>query len=209
MKPDLNSSHDPGLGSWVESANVPGTDFPIQNLPFGVFKRKGLNELPRVGVAIGDRVLDVTACRESGLFSGQAGEAAGACARPSLNPLMSLGSHLWSALRMRLSDLLSKDLPREKALVEPALIPMSDVDMLLPVEIGDYTDFYASIFHATNVGSMFRPTNPLLPKLQVRADRIPRPLLFDCPERYSGTETLWPDQGRSGRSTDVISGTAA
>ena len=163
MKPEPNSTHDPGLRSWVESANVQGTDFPIQNLPFGVFKRKGLNELPRVGVAIGDRVLDVTACRESGLFSGQAGEAAGACARPSLNPLMSLGSHLWSALRMRLSDLLSKDLPREKALVEPALIPMSDVDMLLPVEIGDYTDFYASIFHATNVGSMFRPTNPLLP----------------------------------------------
>ena len=163
MKAELNITHDPSLRSWVDSANAPGTDFPIQNLPYGVFKRKGMTEIPRVGVAIGDSVLDVTVCREAGLFAGHAGEAAGACARPSLNLLMSLGKHYWLPLRMRLSELLSSGNTDDRNRVAPALVARSDIDMLVPAEIGDYTDFYASVYHATNVGSMFRPSNPLLP----------------------------------------------
>ena len=163
MKPGLDNTHNPALRSWIESANTPGTDFPIQNLPYGVLKRRGVTELPRVGVAIGDQVLDVSACRQSGLFTGHADEAAGACARPSLNLLMSLGKNYWSSLRKRLSEILSSDHVKDRSLVESGLIPMNDVEMLLPAEIGDYTDFYASVFHATNVGSMFRPANPLLP----------------------------------------------
>ncbi|MEK9136930.1 MAG: fumarylacetoacetase [Bacteroidota bacterium] len=162
MKPELNETHNPALRSWVESANVPGTDFPIQNLPCGVFRRKNSFETPRVGVAIGDQVLDVTACRRVGLFSGTVDEAAAACERASLNILMALGRGHWTALRWRLSALLSQK-STETARVKPALIPMAEVEMMLPAEIGDYTDFYASVFHATNVGSMFRPENPLLP----------------------------------------------
>lgn len=160
MKPELNATHNPVLRSWVPSANAPGTDFPIQNLPFGVFKRE--SERPRVGVAIGDHVLDLTACRVLKMFAGPADEAAEACEGSTLNGLMSLGRRHWSALRARLSEMLREGSP-DAHRFDSALIPMNAVKMLLPAAIGDYTDFYASIFHATNVGSMFRPTNPLLP----------------------------------------------
>ena len=162
MKPGLNGTHNPDLRSWVESANSPGTDFPIQNLPFGVFRRRGSTEVPRVGVAIGDRVLDVSVCRKAGLFSGLAKDAAVACGETSLNSLMSLGHSFWSAIRLSLSDLLQEN-SKERSRVQPALVPMNDAEMMMPAAIGDYTDFYASVFHATNVGSMFRPANPLLP----------------------------------------------
>jgi fumarylacetoacetase len=162
MKPELNNTHNPALRSWVESANVSGTDFPIQNLPFGVFKRKGASGSLRIGVAVGAEVLDVSMCRRAGLFTGTADEAAETCEDRSLNRLMSLGQGHWSALRGRLSDLLGHD-SRDISKVKPALLKMSDAEFALPVQIGDYTDFYASVFHATNVRSMFRPTNPLLP----------------------------------------------
>ncbi len=160
-----NDTHRADLRSWVESANDGKTDFPIQNLPFGVFRDWEGDDSPRVGVAIGDRVLDVSALR-AGLFSGPARRAVEACAEPVLNPLMALGPECWSALRGRLSQLLSTDHEDSLAArrsVETALYAMTDVEMLLPAEIGDYTDFYASVFHASNVGSMFRPDNPLLP----------------------------------------------
>lgn len=162
MSLELNETHNPKLRSLVESANLEGTDFPIQNLPFGVFRLKGTTEFPRVGVAIGDQALDVRACRNAGLFVDLADEAAAACERSSLNQLMSLGRPHWSSLRGRLSELLGEK-SREREIVRRALFQMKDVEMLLPVEIGDYTDFYASIHHATNVGGMFRPNNPLLP----------------------------------------------
>jgi fumarylacetoacetase len=162
MKPELNETHTPKLRSWIESANVHGTDFPIQNLPFGVFKQKWASDLPRVGVAIGDQVLDVSVCRKAGLFDGPAEKAAAACEQSSLNQLMSLGLPYWSALRRRLSELLREN-GTDKDRVRPGLVPISEIEMSLPAEIGDYTDFYASIHHATNVGSMFRPNNPLLP----------------------------------------------
>ncbi len=160
----INETHDPERRSWVESANAPRADFPIQNLPFGVFGGGG-DDSPRIGVAIGDRVLDISALR-AGLFDGDARAAIEACAEPTLNAFMALGSANWSALRLRLSNLLdarSTEVSANRRAVEPNLVPVGDVTMLRPVDVGDYTDFYASIHHASNVGSMFRPDNPLLP----------------------------------------------
>jgi fumarylacetoacetase len=135
----LNETHDPALQSWVESANRAATDFPIQNLPFGVFRHG--HSAPRVGVAIGDSILEVPDV-------------------PSLNDLASQGRAACSELRLKLSRVLRADNPYPpKAL----LFPMAECQLDLPLQIGDYTDFYASIYHATNVGSMFRPDNPLLP----------------------------------------------
>jgi fumarylacetoacetase len=146
------------LKSWVETANSPDTDFPIQNLPFGVFQAGGPST---IGVAIGDRVLDLRGCVRAGLFDSLPRETSEACAFETLNSLMSLGPSHWSALRARLTDLLAES--RNNSKVEPCLHPMEEVTMQLPAVIGDYTDFYASIHHATNVGSLFRPDNPLLP----------------------------------------------
>ena len=156
---ETNETHDPSRTSFVESANVAGGDFPIQNLPFGVFRR-GDDE--RVGVAIGDQVVDLHQLRRLGLLEGEAEVAAQACAGPSLNPLMALGPVHASALRRSLSRLLAAG-SEHRAKVSEALVPMAEVEMVLPADIGDYTDFYCSIHHATNVGSMFRPDNPLLP----------------------------------------------
>lgn len=157
----MNATHDPQLKSWIESANRPGNDFPIQNLPFGVFKKRIGGALAHIGVAIGDQVLNVVAARNEGLFSGIAEEAAEACSDETLNRFMALGTTHWSELRKRLSLLLSDTSEREKT--QRCLVPMNEVEMQLPAAIGDYSDFYASVFHATNVGSMFRPDNPLLP----------------------------------------------
>ena len=142
------------LQSWVASANRPGTDFPIHNLPYGVYESpSGL----RIGVAIGDSILDLRACSERG-FMGD--EIAHACAAESLNQLMALGETHCLKLRRRLTELLAAGSPQQHAL-EPALVPRTDAPMRVPVVIGDYTDFFASLFHATNAGGMFRPENPL------------------------------------------------
>jgi fumarylacetoacetase len=157
----INETHDPKLMSWVKAANEPGTDFPIQNLPFGVFARRG-EDHHRVGVAIGDQVLDIGACLDAGLFTGAAATAAATCRSGLLNGLMAMGPEHWSALRQELSILLRAGAPHQAVAVR-ALVPISEAIMRLPARIGDYTDFYASVYHATNVGSMFRPDNPLLP----------------------------------------------
>jgi fumarylacetoacetase len=160
-----NDTHRPDRRSWVESANAPRADFPIQNLPFGVFRDWEGDDSPRVGVAIGDFVLDVSALRAT-LFEGLARRAVETCTEPTLNALMALGPAGASALRARLVDLLdagAADAAANRRAVEPALMPIRGVEMLRPADIGDYTDFYASIQHATHVGSMFRPDNPLLP----------------------------------------------
>jgi fumarylacetoacetase len=159
----INETHDPHLRSWVESANRPGTDFPIQNLPLGVFRRALTPEPPRVGVAIGDAILDLLLCHRAGLLDGDAavGEA---CADTSLNRLLSLGPESWASLRRRVSDLLREDRRRSfQKTVTPCLVSMPEAVLELPMTIGDYSDFYASVFHATNVGSMLRPDEPLLP----------------------------------------------
>ena len=154
----MDHTHDPSLRSWVESAEG-HADFPVQNLPLGVFRRLGGDEPARVGVAIGDMILDISACHAEGRFSGLGATAAGACAAPSLNPLMAMGPAPRAELRRQVSELLSEDAPAADRLI----LHQSEAELLLPATIGDYTDFYASVHHATNVGSMFRPDNPLLP----------------------------------------------
>jgi len=138
----IDRTHDPELKSWVESANAPESEFPIQNLPYASFRRTGEARV-RVGVAIGDQVLD-------------AGEALGL---GSLHAVMALPREGRAQLRQRISDFLA----RRSAGSESFLTPATGVELLLPCPIGDYTDFYASIDHAANVGRLFRPDNPLLP----------------------------------------------
>ncbi|MGH9436294.1 MAG: fumarylacetoacetase [Terriglobia bacterium] len=148
---ELNETHDPSRRSWVPSANDPSSDFPIQNLPLGIIRKAGM---VRGGVAIGDCVFDLTAALELGLFSGGAEIAARAAAGDALNPLMTLGIQATSALRARLSDLLRIDGPEQTRVESHAnrlLTPMSSVEMLLPAEIGNFTDFVCSTFHAQRV----------------------------------------------------------
>ena len=163
--PKLNETHDPALTSWVDSANEPDIDFPVQNLPYGVYTDPQTGR-PKVGIAIGDMILDVTAAREKGVIGGAADDAAGACNGDTLNGLMAMGGRHWSALRAAASRALRYDTEEgeaAEAVADEILVAQADVTMRLPAQIGDYTDFYASIFHATNVGKMLRPDNPLMP----------------------------------------------
>jgi fumarylacetoacetase len=161
MTNSIDATHDPNLRSWVESANQQDTNFPIQNLPFGVFRTQGSAETTRIGVAIGDKILDLSRCYHAGLLQEFPEQLQAACTAPNLNLLMGMGTQAKLVLRHRLSELLryEQQPPSEREI----LISMSDAELLLPAVIGDYTDFYASIFHATNVGKLFRPDNPLLP----------------------------------------------
>jgi fumarylacetoacetase len=138
----IDATHDPALQSWVESANLSDTDFPIQSLPYATFVRKG-HEQTRLGMAIGDMLLDVGAAFQI----------------PAMEGIMALPRSIRQTLRRRASELLSKF----STGADRFLTPLAEVDLLLPCDIPDYTDFYASIHHATNVGSLFRPDNPLLP----------------------------------------------
>jgi len=158
----INTTHDPTLRSWVTSANEAGADFPIQNLPFAVFRRANLHETFRCGVAIGDQILDLHALHALALFEGKAAEALAACSGSTLNPFMALGNSHWSALRSALSLTLLKGSPHEEKLGD-ALVPQAVAEYTVPASIGDYTDFYASVYHATAVGRLFRPDNPLMP----------------------------------------------
>jgi fumarylacetoacetase len=158
----LNETHDPALRSWVESANSPSTDFPIQNLPFGVFRRRGSTQAYRGGVAIGEYIVDLAALSSAGLLQGVAQAAAQAGSADKLNALMELGPQAWSALRLGLSRSLRTGSVQQSAL-QACLVPMADAEFDVPARIGDYTDFYTSVHHATNVGRLFRPDNPLLP----------------------------------------------
>jgi fumarylacetoacetase len=162
MSAVLDPTHDPKLRSWVASANLPGCDFPIQNLPFAIFRRSGSGENFRCGVAIGDCVLDLGALDMLSPFGGRGAEALAACGEPSLNRLMALGRPAWVALRRGLSECLREGSPRAADLAT-ALIPQSQAEFSLPARIGNYTDFYTSIHHATAIGRLFRPDQPLLP----------------------------------------------
>ena len=159
----IDDTHSPGRRSWVASANQ-HADFPIQNLPLGVFTPRGASA--RGGVAIGDDIFDLAAALELGLFDGPAAEAARAASGATLNPLFALGRDARLALRRRVGEILDADSPdhaRYEAL-SSRLIHRADACRLeLPATIGDYTDFFAGIHHATNAGKLFRPDNPLLP----------------------------------------------
>ncbi|GAA62846.1 fumarylacetoacetase [Pseudoalteromonas sp. BSi20311] len=158
----INETHDINLTSWVASANDAQCDFPIQNLPFAEVRRKNSNEAFRGAVAIGDQVIDLAKVNELGIFSGNAQTAVASASNPTLNEFMGLGEQYWSALRLALSKALREGSAHQEQLAQ-ALIPQSEIEFALPCRIGDYTDFYTSIYHATAVGSLFRPDNPLLP----------------------------------------------
>jgi fumarylacetoacetase len=157
----LNQTHRADRLSWVESANAPGTDFPLQNLPFGVFQT-GKDPSPRIGTAIGNDILDLALVSETGLLPA---DAEAACRQHSINLLLATGHETWSGLRARLSELLGADsCPTSlRSQVQRCLVAQSESTMLLPATIGGYTDFYSSLHHATNVGKLFRPDQPLLP----------------------------------------------
>ncbi|MFS0757161.1 fumarylacetoacetase [Noviherbaspirillum sp. 1P10PC] len=159
---NLNETHDPALRSWVASANLPASDFPIQNLPFAVFRRKGSADAFRGGVAIGDQILDLSAAAGAGVFSGDAAIALQAGAQDKLNALMALGAGKWHALRLALSRGLREG-AEQQASLQACLVPQAEAEYDVPAQIGDYTDFYTSVHHATNIGKQFRPDNPLLP----------------------------------------------
>jgi fumarylacetoacetase len=150
---DINATHDHRRRSFVESANHAGSDFPLQNLPLGIFRRRG-ERAGRGGVAIGDRILDLQAAKEAKLFSGLAEEAATVATGPRLNPLMALGNRHACALRARLCDLLDAQGPERKRVEAEAqrlLVPMAGAEMELPAHIGNFTDFLTSSFHSTRL----------------------------------------------------------
>jgi fumarylacetoacetase len=157
----IDETHDPGRECWIESANAADTDFPIQNLPFGVFASANAGR-GRIAVAIGDAALDLAACARAGLLRGVPDAVLSALDADSLNALMARSPAERAVLRAEVSRLLDARSERRSA-AAPHLLDRSAVRWLLPARVGDYTDFYASVFHATNVGSMFRPDNPLLP----------------------------------------------
>ncbi len=144
----INATHNPALRSWVESANVEGSDFPIQNLPFGSFYTAGSHKALRIGVAIGDQVLDL--------------KAVGLISTTDMNDLMAFGTPERQALRAAISAGLREG-SSQQAAWQGALLPQSAIEMAVPCRIGDYTDFYTGIHHATSVGKLFRPDEPLLP----------------------------------------------
>ena len=160
----IDATHAATLRSWVESAEG-HPEFPIQNLPLGLFSPPGGGP-PRGGIAIGDRILDLSLALSGGLLYGLAADAARAAIGPTLNPLLALGSAPRRALRNQVSSLLQVDgeqASHARTIGEPLLPRAQDCTLLLPASIGDYTDFYAGIHHAVNVGRLFRPDNPLLP----------------------------------------------
>jgi fumarylacetoacetase len=163
--PHLDDTHRIDLVSWVESANDEASDFPIQNLPLGMFRAPGRDTRP--GAAIGDTVLDLVAVREAALLDGENASMVEACVQArGLNPLLEAGHEAMARLRAALSALLrigAGDAGRARDRAGDLLVPMKQATMSLPAHVGDYSDFYASIHHATNVGSMFRSDNPLLP----------------------------------------------
>ncbi len=159
-----DDTHDPHAQSWVDSANRADADFPLQNLPFGRFTQPGLGGEPRVGVAIGDEVLDMS--RAAPVLGDGGGDVLRAALRPlgagDLGGFMALGHDAWHAVRAALSQGLRAGSARQPALAA-CLLGQRELRMVLPCQIGDYTDFYTGIHHATSVGRLFRPDNPLMP----------------------------------------------
>ncbi|HKB53725.1 MAG TPA: fumarylacetoacetase, partial [Ramlibacter sp.] len=163
----LNHTHDPAARSWLDSANSEGADFPVQNLPLAVFRRRGSDEAFRGGIAIGDQIVDLAALVRLDVLGGNAQRACAACAQPVLNDYMAMGSAGWRALRHGVFALLSQDASeRTQRQLTGCLVPQSQAVYALHARIGDYTDFYTSVHHALNVGRQARPDNPLTPNFR-------------------------------------------
>ena len=155
----LNETHDPKLESWVESANAPDTWFPIQNLPFGIFRKKGSKQPGKAGVAIGDRIVDIAAAAKRGALDAKANKAAKSLQGDTLNDFAALGPEAWSAMRLSLSRGLRKGSKKRDALAR-ALVKQSDVEMLLPTKVNNYTDFFVSLHHTKKVSEALNRPEP-------------------------------------------------
>ena len=158
----LDETHAPGRKSWVETANCDGCEFPIQNLPLGIFSHR--DAAARFGIAIGDCVLDVAAAADAGLLLGDALPAARLAHEATLNGVFALDPAILTALRRQVADLLDDRGPRkQQAMANRAalLAEQSQCEFYLPAAIGDYTDFYSGIHHARATGAMLRPDDPL------------------------------------------------
>ncbi|MFM0191772.1 fumarylacetoacetase [Paraburkholderia strydomiana] len=198
---DLQATLDPSRKSWVQSANEPSNDFSIQNLPFGIFS-DSKDDTPRVGVAIGDEIVDLAALEAAGLLTVPSN--AGVFARDTLNEFIALGRDAWRSVRIQLSNLLSRDtatLRDDAALRAKALVRQADARLHLPVQIPGYTDFYSSKEHATNVGSMFRnPKDALLPNWSEMPigynGRASSVVVSGTPVRRPNGQLKLPDQER-------------
>lgn len=162
---DADDTHDARLRSWVASAEDPHTDFPLQNLPLGRFRRRGSDEPLRAGVAIGDQVLDLRLALERGPWSPAVAGLLEPLARGDLNAFIARGAAARRTLRAALSRALREGAAAE-AVLRPCLVPQAQAAMALPCEVGDYTDFFTGIHHATAVGKLFRPDQPLLPNYE-------------------------------------------
>ncbi len=165
MSYTLNTTHNPQARSWVRSANDDASEFPIQNLPFGVFQDRQKQDGFRIGVAIGDAILDLPKALASGVLDTLNSASRMALGASTLNPFMSLGKRAWSQARAELFAALAEG-SAAQAKLSNCLLKQANAEFTVPAHIGDYTDFYTSIHHATNVGKLFRPDNPLLPNYQ-------------------------------------------
>lgn len=157
----LNETHDPALKSWVSSANDGVSDFPIQNLPFAIFRGNNTDEF-RGGVAIGNQIVDLLLLTNADVLPTEVQHIVAAAAKSELNEFMAMGPNAWSSLRLALARALREGSELENSL-RACLVSQAGVEYKLPCKITDYTDFYTSIHHATAVGTLFRPDNPLLP----------------------------------------------
>jgi fumarylacetoacetase len=163
MSVPLNETHDPKAQSWVASANAVDAEFPLQNLPLGIYAKPGIAQT-KVGVAIGDSILDVLGASHTAGFSGAAAKAAEACNGENLNALLTLDPAHWSALRLALFRALRSDTPETlQQKLKPLLTPQAGVEMRLPIAVADYTDFYASIQHASNASRVLGRPEPVRP----------------------------------------------
>ena len=162
MTHQINETHDPNLKSWVESANDPNTDFPIQNLPFCVYEFGDTEPVLGVGFIIGDKILDIYGCINDDLMQNEAIAQFASFRFWTLNAIGGFDARVLSDLRRQAGYLLSEK-NQDRVAIAEHLYSIGDVRFEPAFKIGDYTDFYCSIYHATNVGSMFRPDNPLMP----------------------------------------------
>jgi fumarylacetoacetase len=163
----LDHTHAVTARSWLASAQEAGGDFPIQNLPLAVLRRRASQDMMHGATAIGDQALNLAQLAATGLLQGPAQAACKACAGSALNEFMALGPEAWRALRHGLFALLAEDAPASvQAQLRECLIPLGEAEYGLPAQIGDYTDFYTSIHHAVNVGRLIFPDKPLTDNFQ-------------------------------------------
>jgi fumarylacetoacetase len=156
----IDFTHDRSVRSWIDSANAPTTDFPLQNLPLSVFRRRGSAEPFRGGMAIGDAVIDLAMLAQMPGLDAPLREALIACSSPTLNAFLALGRPSWTALRHGMFKLLADDADRNfQRAANDLLAPISEIENAVPVAIGDYTDFYTSLHHADNIGRLFRESD--------------------------------------------------